>query len=611
MKKYIIILAAASLALFACQKNEIELLDKPIVTELDGNKVSYTFTAVISDNVSELEEDGTKATMSRGGEFNWVVNDELKFFKSNGDWAGAKVTAVSGSTATITVTTTADRSDFVSAIYPASAAIEGQPYKVSFNARGPIVVSAVNGGTLAFYHIGSLVNLKFTDIPAGTASLVFTPESAFGYDGTFSFTDRVPSLTATGTTSKIVVPASTTDEGQDITICVPSVNLSGFSAALNNNASGNGRNLFKKSTATAHDLATNRPVLMNMKKVAYVAPTKLFFATSSTAGHWDVSDVIPIQTGANTYTLNLNTSPTAKYYFYDEYNKDNKENGALAKGTNTNAENNFGSWKVIGDAVASDWTYANGVQLRYFGQEYWSVLKNRTIAADKYFKIAPNGSSVYAAPNDGSDVVPVVGDEYDTWKKDYNNGKAFKITTAGSYDIYFRYNSDSDTKILVGPAAANFGDGAAMYSYTFNSSSNTATSTSQWGILDKPFYDSSILSGLRFIGYSAGWTSPNTEIASSSSINDSYWIFDVDVSSGGTLEYKFKKTGDTYSDKYNWGLKDAQATNAGSNLYGSAVAQNSTGNNSSSALSAGTYKLYVNAYSWYGNRKLNYMFVKQ
>lgn len=607
MKKYIIILASAVCALFACQKNEIELLNEPIVKQIDDSQYSYTFTAVIADSVTDSE---TKASIGRNGTFTWAVNDALTFYDEDKETSSAVITAIDGLKATIEVSTSKARAKFLYAVYPATA--HAGEYKINLNTRGPIVVSAVNGGTLKFHHIGSLIKIKFTDIPSGTASMVFKPKTAFSYDGTFSFTDRVPSLTSTGTTSEIVVSASTDDDGKDITICVPSITLSGFSAALNNKADGTGRNLFLKSTATEHNLGTSAPMLLNMKSVAYEAPTQLLFATSSTAGHWDVSDVVPIQTGANEYTLNLNTSPTAKYYFYDEYNKDNKENGSLAKGTNTNVENNFGTWKIIGDAVASDWSYSNGAQLRYFGQEYWSVLKNRSITATKYFKAAYGSDGVvFAAPSDADDVIPTIGAEYSTWKKTGNGGKAFKLSTTGSYDIYFRYNNDSDTKVIVASAAANFGDGAAIYTYTFNSSSNTATSTPQWGILDKPFYDSSIEADLRFVGFSAGWSSSNTEIKASSKTNDSYWVFDVSVSSTGTLEYKFKKTGDSYSDKYNWGLKDAQATNAGSNLYGSTVAQNSTGNNTCSALVVGTYKLYVNAYSWYGNRKMNYMFVKQ
>lgn len=322
MKKNIIILAAAICALCACQKHEIELLDKPIIEQIDGNTYAYTFSAVISDNVSEVEEDGTKATVSRAGAFAWAVDDELKFFKSDGTSADAKITAVGVSTATITVYDVDDRADFVSAIYPAEAAVAKN--QISFNARGPIVVAEVfDGGTLTFHHIGSLINLKFYEISglASIKSLVFEPASAFNYDGTFSFdASHVPSLTETGSTAKIVVPASSSDNNSDITVVVPSVSLSGFSAALNNATDGSGRNLFKKSTATAHDLATNSPVLMNMKRVAYETAKIFYVRTETTETKTYDGNQILLQTGTNTFEVWQNCDKNTISYIYDEYN---------------------------------------------------------------------------------------------------------------------------------------------------------------------------------------------------------------------------------------------------------------------------------------------------
>lgn len=339
MRKYIIILAAAVCALCACQKHEIELLDKPIVEQLDGNKYSYTFTAVISDNVSEVEEDGTKATVGRAGAFTWAVNDELKFFKSNGSSADAIITRVDGSTATITVSDIDDRADFVSAIYPASAAVENQPLKVNLSSpgRGPIVVADIaDGGTLTFHHIGSLINLKFYEISAmdDIKSLVFEPATAFSYDGTFTFdASHVPSLTTSVTTiSKIVVPASKADNNRDITVVVPSVILSGFSAALNSAEDGSGRNIFKKSTSTSHNLAENSPVLMNMQRVAYEAPTKFYVTTVSPSKYWDRSNVRMIQSEASKYETWMNCDGDSDVYVYDEYNVGNHLSGYLNKG---------------------------------------------------------------------------------------------------------------------------------------------------------------------------------------------------------------------------------------------------------------------------------------
>ena len=334
MKKYIIILATAVCAFCACQKHEIELLDKPVIEQIDCNTFTYTFSAIISDKVSEVEEDGTKATVSRAGAFTWAVGDKLKFFPSEGDPANAEVTDVSGSTATITVTTGSPRSNFVSAIYPADAALSKD--RISFNARGPIVVADVTSGTLTFYHIGSLINLKFYEISAmdDIKSLVFEPETAFSYDGTFTFdASHVPSLTTSGTTiSKIVVPASKADNNRDITVVVPSVILSGFSAALNSAEDGSGRNIFKKSTSTSHNLAENSPVLMNMQRVAYEAPTKFYVTTVSPSKYWDKQGVRMIQTGADTYAVQMNCDGGTDVYIYDNYNTDNYSSGYLNKG---------------------------------------------------------------------------------------------------------------------------------------------------------------------------------------------------------------------------------------------------------------------------------------
>lgn len=608
MKKIVLITISTLFAIIGCEKEVPVDIETP--KSQNTEYVTLTFRVTQGD---EITDEDTKATFNRSGAFGWEVDDPVRFFLDATDSHGEDYYdgTVDAGLSSVSVTVPVGTAAFVSAVYPAGAGVAKNQVcfdQAAVTKAGPIVVADASQATLQFYHIGSLVNVKLNEVPAGTTKLVFSADVSKTFDGTFTFSEHVPSLSSTDVASTISASMPATDsgsqDGKDIVVTIPRVNLaSGFTVCYQN---ASGRNLYKKTTANTFDLSTKR--LLNMKELTYVAPSKLYFATSSTDGDWDVTDCIPIQVGANTYELNLNTSPTAKYYFYDEYNTDNKENGSLAKGTNSNAENNFGTWKIIGDAVASDWTYSNGAQLRYFGLANWSVLKNRSISANKYFKIASSDSYKFSAPDDYNDVVPEIGTEYSVWQKD---NKAFKITTAGSYDIYYRFASESDAKIIVAPAAANFGDGAAIYTYTFNSSTNTATATPSWGILDKPFFDSNVLSKIRFIGYSAGWGSSSTEIAASSNQNDTYWIFDVTVSSGGTLEYKFKLNGDSYSDKYNWGLKDAQATNAGSNLYGSAVAQNSTGNNTISALTAGSYKLYVNAYSWYGNRKLNYMFIKQ
>lgn len=320
MKKALFIFAAIiTCSVYSCKKNEIELLEQPIIQNIDDNLVKYTFTAVVNDKLTDAD---TKASVSRAGAFSWQQGDELVFYTKNGDPATAEITKVDGSVATITVTTDNPRSDFYSAIYPAEAA--SAKNKVSFNARGPIVVSAVDGGTLTFYHIGSLINVKFTNIPSATQSVVFAPKTTIGYDGTFDFSDRVPSLSFGGAINEIVVPASQDDENKDITICLPSVTLTdGFSVALNANADGAGRNLFKKSTAIERNLSTGRPVLLNMKKVAYEAPKMIYITTKSSTTTYDLTKAPLIYNGSN-YASQINCDENTDIYLTDDYNEEFK-----------------------------------------------------------------------------------------------------------------------------------------------------------------------------------------------------------------------------------------------------------------------------------------------
>lgn len=467
MRKHIIILSAAVFAFLACQKHEIELLDKPIITELDGNKVSYTFTAVISDEVSEVEEDGTKATMSRAGAFTWVVGDKLKFFPSVGEAADAEVTAVAGSTATITVTTSNPRSSFVSAIYPADAAVAKN--QITFDARGPIVVAEViDGGTLTFHHVGSLINLKFTGISENNdiKSLVFTPSSAFTYNGTFTFSDHKPTLTATGSTARIVVPASKADNNSDITVCVPSVILSGFSAALNNNVNGNGRNLFMKSTATAHDLSEDSPVLMNMQKVAYEASSKYYVTTKSSTKYWDKTNVRMIQSEANKYETWMNCDGGSDIYIYDEYNIDNYLTGSLKTGSvgdgklyqiyyNTSSELGGPVYKgetsdkpfYNGDFPTSDFClmgtfneWGTSDKFTYNGNLNWS-LEDLTIDADGTYDFGVRKASAEGFWAGANTLTSLYGSIK-------GNGNAHITLSAGTYNVYLCPTTDWNYLIM-------------------------------------------------------------------------------------------------------------------------------------------------------------------
>lgn len=596
MKKLIIILAATVCALCACQKHEIELLDKPIIEKLDNGQVSYTFTAIIADEVSDAE---TKATIERDGSFTWAENDELKFYESNGTSANARITKVDGSTATISVTTENPRANFVSAIYPASAAVAKD--QITFNKRGPIVVSAVNGGTLNFHHIGSLVKIKFTDIPAGTASLVFKPVTAFGYDGHFDFSGRVPYLKAGGTTTEIVVPASTEDEDKDITICVPSVTLTGgFSAALNNAADGTGRNLFKKSTATAHNLGIAPPMLLNMKKVACVEDVyylKVVEKASGTSFWTSNTALYPfIKTGDNTYAVTVNADRFSTYCVSDDWN------GDIVTGDLTEDEYTANTFSIIGEGDAlGNWTTGNNDSFALNKIGDWNYVFNKNTYQKRWvFRPWDNSSwTIWRPDNDNNDSW-FTSDVKEISAHSAGGDAAFYTNLNVSLDYYLNTNTQ---KARVYPTGDKGNPLCSLAEITFNESTQTITSidVSTQAVSNAPFNDSSFpREALVLSGTFNSWGEAQMTYIG----NQSWKLENLVISATNTYEFKLRKSG-------GWTYEIAAKDVMGSNLYGKLRThddESGYNKNASVNLSVGSYNVYLNAtHDWF----FNIMFVKQ
>ena len=592
MKKYIIILAAAVCALCACQKHEIELLDKPIIEQIDANTYTYTFSAVISDNVSEVEEDGTKATVSRAGAFAWAVDDELKFFKSDNTSANAKITAVDGSTATITVYDVDSRADFVSAIYPASAAVSGQPYKVNFNARGPIVVADIaDGGTLTFHHIGSVINLKFYGIDGmdDIKSLVFEPTTPFSYDGSFTFNaSHEPSLTSSvTTTSKIVVPASKADNNEDITVVVPSVILSGFSAALNDKADGTGRNLFKKSTATAHDLATKRPVLMNMKRVAYEAPrADLYFLTTYYEGSpLNITDYPLIQIGASDYELWIDARIDATYYIMDSYNVGNPA-GALVTGTVLSTSGSTTD-EVYLAGVFTSWETDKIKMTKLREGLYHTRVEGAKIGTSHEFKYIFDGGKWFGYGNSNYGIVS--GDGV---------GNLDGLTDNTAYDFLLDTSNNRHFPLE---------DKSGHFRFSFNGTTLTVTPewtkrVNTWG---NSYFEST---GLALSGTMNSWTDSNLNFYG----NFNFGLANIYLTGSTSYEFKIKTQGGWTSDN-TWGAADVISVNPGTNNYGTGTtpADENGEKMTFTPSETGTYTLYANCtHPWYTDKPLRIMFVK-
>ena len=247
MKK-ILIIAAAVLAFAGCAK-EAAQVEK---VTIDG-KEYMTFKVVAEDDVICAD---TKATLSRGGVFGWSDGEPIYFVAAGSAMATGSYDASAG---TITV----ESGDWM---FASNAPFDSDSKIKDFGlAKGPVVISKVEGGTLKFHHIGSVINVKFESIPID-GYLEFWPEGGIKWaGGEFDFNGSEPELMGGGTDDIYIKrPITTADAGTDITISVPNERYStGFTVAL----SGTTTRYFMKSTSTDYDLSP-RPTLLNMRELS-------------------------------------------------------------------------------------------------------------------------------------------------------------------------------------------------------------------------------------------------------------------------------------------------------------------------------------------------------
>lgn len=246
MKK-ILIIAAAVLAFAGCAKEAAQIERVTI----DG-KEYMTFKVVAKDDVISAD---TKATLTRTGVFGWSDAEPIYFVAAGGTMATGSYNASAG---TITV----ESGDWM---FASNAPFDSDSKIKDFGmAKGPVVISKVEGSTLKFHHIGSVINVKFDTIPID-GYLEFWPEGGIKWaGGEFDFSGSTPELMGGGTDDMYIKwPITTADAGKDITISVPNVNYtSGFGVGL----SGTSARYFQKITSKSFDLST-RPTLLNMQEV--------------------------------------------------------------------------------------------------------------------------------------------------------------------------------------------------------------------------------------------------------------------------------------------------------------------------------------------------------
>lgn len=252
MKK-ILIIAAAVLAFAGCAK-EASQVER---VTIDG-KEYMTFKVVAKDDVISAD---TKATLTRTGVFGWSDAEPIYFVAAGGTTATGSYNASAG---TITV----ESGDW---IFASNAPFASDSKIKDFGmAKGPVVISKVEGSTLKFHHIGSVINVKFDTIPID-GYLEFWAEGGIKWaGGEFDFSGSTPELMGGGTDEMYIRwPITTADAGKDITISVPNENYtSGFGVGL----SGTSARYFQKITSKSFNLST-RPTLLNMQEVSVTLPS--------------------------------------------------------------------------------------------------------------------------------------------------------------------------------------------------------------------------------------------------------------------------------------------------------------------------------------------------
>lgn len=266
MKK-IFIIAAAVLAFAGCAKEAAQ-----VERVTNDGKEYMVFNVVAHDDVVL---DDTKATLSRGGVFGWEDGEPIYFVAIGGDMATGSYSASAG-----TITVEARDGGWLCA---STAPFDSDDKIKDFGlAKGPVVWAKVEGSTLHFYHIGSVINIKFEDIPID-GFLEFWPNGGENWaGGNFTWDgNNVPELKGGGYDPIYIKrPITTADAGKDITLTVPNIPYnSGFTVAL----SGTSAKYFEKSTSNSFDLQFDiqgRPKLLNMKQLS--VPTSTYTVAGET-----------------------------------------------------------------------------------------------------------------------------------------------------------------------------------------------------------------------------------------------------------------------------------------------------------------------------------------
>lgn len=320
MKKSLYAITALALIIVGCAKEDVK--------ENTGNKalVTYTFTASIEKDTN------VKGIVNNDGHFEWKVGDQLALVDNDGKLNNNfEVIAVSDDKFTATISGEGvEGAHFVTAIFPREAAVSGQTRQVEFGHGdgAPVMIADIEGvaneGTIKFVHAGAVINLSFTGVPSSVTKLVFTPNASINskYNVTTIDYDTPANnavSAASGTLSSIEVLVTVSEGNVSVSMGVPATTYTGgFVVTLDN---ADGRHIFKKTSSKNVALTRAKYVKGGeANAIPYVAPTEFSVKTVSESKYWDRNGVRMIQTGVNTYAVQMNCDGGTDIYMHDVYN---------------------------------------------------------------------------------------------------------------------------------------------------------------------------------------------------------------------------------------------------------------------------------------------------
>ena len=278
MKKSLYIIAALAFAVIGCSKEQNDINEEVIGQE--GTMVSFKATIEAPVDVE------TRASISTAdGTFGWNDGDKIAIQLSNDNFKEFEYSAASGEfSASLGVGETIK--DGGVAYYPSTIAINGTPGSVSLPAtytaadaaKGFPMMASVDLGatTLSFTHLGGLLTLTASYVPADATKLVLTVPSV-GVTGSFAVsTDHISASASASTVTLTFAAGAYGTSSTEFFIPVPVTTFSaGFTMEFKN---ASNETLFTKSTSKT-TIAVARAAMKRM--TSFTVPTYIYVQVSS------------------------------------------------------------------------------------------------------------------------------------------------------------------------------------------------------------------------------------------------------------------------------------------------------------------------------------------